>query len=536
MKERKLKLLVVCIVVGCFVTAGPAFANKEFLLDSLGDWNDVLSGGSIYGLDPSAAAEYQSQWELYTEEGNSYPNDTIFLSPELYVYGGGGSWIDPCTAEEYNYPNDVGLVMTWGDACTPAGSYWGAFMYDYGVDPDLRNCTITVSVRAPSWVTQVSLGLQNPPLVGGPIRSWNWNCGPGQPIPWGILTTITIDLSKTGMAAATPTASGYANNLLFSLATVQWIIVDENAQWVPGSPQNVPPPGGSIPGMWNYWYNLVVSANPPPASVPGKLYLKWSQPPKPIDPNGDPPIFLGWDELSDYNNWPIVADDWRCEDDRPVTDIHWWGSFIGWDLPLPPPILPKKFHIGIWNDIPDPNPGDPSVFSHPDEMVWENYCDNWVWNFAGYDESPRDPNEKDTCFQFTQLLSQDEWFWQDPCDPCDPNGRVYWLSIAAIYDQNDYTDPEFYPWGWKTRPHFFNDDAVQITDLDIAPPVIGSHWTGGNPIFWPDPNISWDVAFELTTNKPAYCDNPIPGDLNCDKIVNLFDLDIMAGHWLETWP
>jgi hypothetical protein len=58
----------------------------------------------------------------------------------------------------------------------------------------------------------------------------------------------------------------------------------------------------------------------------------------------------------------------------------------------------------------------------------------------------------------------------------------------------------------------------------------------GNPIYFPDPNYSWDVAFELTTNAPNYPDDPIPGDLNADKIVNLRDLDIMATNWLETWP
>ena len=267
-----------------------------------------------------------------------------------------------------------------------------------------------------------------------------------------------------------------------------------------------------------------------------------------IDPNEEPPIFIGWDEVSDYNNSPIVADDWKCKDDRPVTDIHWWGSFVGWNQPHVPPLLPNAFHIGIWTDIPDPNPADPCVFSQPNEMVWENYCDNWVWNFAGFDENPQDPNDNDSCFQFTQLLSEDEWFYQEPNDPCDPdpNGtRVYWLSIAAVYGPNDYSDPNFYPWGWKTREHFFNDDAVQITNTTNpvdgnswpgAPLTVGHQWVMGNPIFWPDPNTSWDVAFELTTNQPAYADEPIPGDLNADKIVNLFDLAILAKNWLVAVP
>ena len=543
MRKMKVKLLVVCIVAGCLVAAGPALANKELLLDTETDWLEGLSGGNLEGMTPSEWADYKVQWDSFVEEGNEpYPDDT-FVPPTLYVWGGGG--------EGNLAPNDAGLVMYWDTNTLPDGNYCSAYMYDFMVDPDLRNCTITVTVTAPqfslnpphSQINQVSLGLQNMPAGVGPIRAWYWNCGVGKPIPWNTPTTITIDLSKTGVTAATPIASSYVNNPAFNLATVQFIIVDEGGVWVGGA-VNAPKPGGGIPGMWNYWHNLVVSANPPPAAVASKWYVKWSQPPDPIDPNADTPVFNGWDELSDYINPPIVADDWRCKDDRPVTDIHWWGSFIGWNLPLPPPIMPKAFHIGIWNNIPDPNPGDPTVFSHPNEMVWENYCDNWVWNFAGYDEDPR-AQQDDTCFQFTQLLSQDEWFWQDPCDPCDPNGRVYWLSIAAIYDPCDYTDPEFYPWGWKTRPHFFNDDAVQITNTTNpvdgnswpgAPLTVGHQWVAGGPIFWPDPNFSWDVAFELTTNKPAYHDDPIPGDLNFDKIVNLFDLDIMGGRWLNSVP
>ncbi|UCC23456.1 MAG: hypothetical protein JSW23_05225, partial [Planctomycetota bacterium] len=353
---RKFRLSILCTLVVYLMAVGPALANKEFLLDTELDWLEGLGGGGIYGMSPLGWEDYMVQWEAFVEEGNTpYPDD-VFVTPELYVWGGGGGGgLEPC---------DAGLVMYWDTNSLPDGNYSSAWIFDYQEDPDLRNCTITVTVTAPqfspqpphSQINQVSLGLQNLPLLGGPIRAWYWNCGPGNPIPWNTPVTITIDLSKTGVAAATPTASSYFSNPAFNLATVQFIIVDEGGTWV-GGPQNAPPPGGAIPGMWNYWHNLVVSANPPPASVPGKWYVKWSQPPEPVDPNGDPPVFLGWDELSDYNNGPIVADDWRCEDDRPVTDIHWWGSFIGWNLPLPPKVMPKKFHIGVWNDIPDPNPG-----------------------------------------------------------------------------------------------------------------------------------------------------------------------------------
>jgi hypothetical protein len=60
----------------------------------------------------------------------------------------------------------------------------------------------------------------------------------------------------------------------------------------------------------------------------------------------------------------------------------------------------------------------------------------------------------------------------------------------------------------------------------------------GTPIQYPGPPepISWDVAFELTTNEPSYEDNPIPGDLNLDGIVNLKDVAITAANWLAIAP
>jgi len=200
--------------------------------------------------------------------------------------------------------------------------------------------------------------------------------------------------------------------------------------------------------------------------------------------------------------------------------------------------VPHGFHIGIWTDVPVGGQ-NPFPFSHPGTLVWQNFCDNWVWNFAGYDKDPRNPNgSMDSCFQFNQLLSQDEWFYQDS-DPCTyPNGRVYWLSIAAIYPA---TSPGQYPFGMNTRPHFYNDDAMRFGMLQGGewPPVIGSVWANGMPIQWPewpDPTgVSWDMAFELSTNEPPDFGTP-SADLNQNGWVDFADLAIFANQWLTTGP
>jgi len=532
--------------------------SPYLMLDTSDDWTKALGEEKVRPMTPDHWDNYMDQWNQYYDEVNEPYPDTNFMppNPPLLVYDGNA---------HPNYPdiNDAGLIMAW-DAIDPCadGDFASAWQVKYGPDPDLTNCLITVAVTAPqfgfappfSTITQVSLGLQDSPTAAyplGAIRSWFWNCGPGQPIPWNVPTTITIDTSKVGVGAATPTATGYMNNPGFSLKTVQWVIVDENANWVGGT-TSAPNPGG-FTFMWNYWHWLMVT---PKTTVSKGYYSKWSQPPVVIDDDDDRPIIIGWDERSDYHDPNIVADDWLCEDDRPVTDIHWWGSYIGWTKPYPPPIVPIGFHLGIWTDDPCSAPGD---FSHPNDLIWENYCYKWVWNFAGYDRDPRlypndpdgtgEPNKPgfdepmDTCFQFNQLLSQDEWFYQEPNDPCDddPNATVYWLSVAPIYNPGDYGDPNFYPWGWKTRRPEWNDDAVRISSvmdtfgLTYWPPIIGSRWASGTPIKWPDTPTeaySWDVSFELTTNEPG----PPNPDINNDGIVNFVDFGFMANRWLMAGP
>lgn len=470
-----------------------------------------------------------------------------YIIPELYVFEGDPS--DPCE------PNEPGLVMKWGDETTTDGNYTAAWKYSYRYDPDYTNCIIQVTVIAPQFgaapphnqVNIVSLGLQNIPAATGAARSWYWNCGPGTSIPWNTPVTITIDTSKTGVTAASPVATNFLNNPGFNLTAVQYLIFDENAN-IAANP-SAPPPGQALQHAWNYWQNLTVTPKAGGNSVDSKWYVKYSQPPVLWDPNADnlPPLIKGWDELSDYNDPqhqnPIMADDWKCEDDRPVTDIHWWGSFIGWNKPYLPPVVPQKFHIGIWTDVPA---GVDLPYSHPGMLIWENYCDTYIWNYAGIDHDPRDEAVPDeACFQFAQFLSEDEWFYQEPMIQEDgqvvPN--VYWLSIAPIWTAAQRQDPNFHPWGWKSRPKFFNDDACSILSVKRSdgwpnqPLNIFDVWASGNELLaWIDGvEESWDLAFELTTNEPGP-EEPVSADLDDSGFVDFKDFAIFADQWLTTGP
>jgi hypothetical protein len=237
--------------------------------------------------------------------------------------------------------------------------------------------------------------------------------------------------------------------------------------------------------------------------------IKWSQPPIPIEPDN---LYYGWNEISEYNGNQIVADDWLCDNDDPITDIHWWGSFKDWKG-QDPPVVPSSFHITIWTDVPDTSPDNPDTFSHPNEVVWEIDCTNFDYRFVGWDYDPK-AKCYEACFLFEQYLTEAEYFYQDTSPDGTP--AVYWISIAANYPAGTVIE---HPWGWKTRPRMFNDDAVRIHNP--TSPHMGSKYVNGKPIYWPDPNKSWDMAFELTAktvqtiNKWEQDPNPqLPG-LHC---------------------
>jgi hypothetical protein len=275
---------------------------------------------------------------------------------------------------------------------------------------------------------------------------------------------------------------------------------------------------------------------------------KWSQPPVEMDPC-QPPTYYGWDEYSIYDGMQIAGDDWLCVDQRPVSDIHWWGSYYGWDMPEPPQTAPIGFHIGIWTDVPA---GVDLPYSHPGMMVWEYLADiaevNEQW--VGWDYHEQHP--MDTCFKYDLQIPEEMWFWQEGGD------TVYWLTISAIYAT--MPPPIDYYWGWKTRPHFYNDDAIRIW-MPTAP-IPGMEFMDGEPIL-----EGWDLAFELTTHEcfpvdhvdypmwvkagypPCWCPAPDGSDYQCKgdadgmfdgkdidgkrQWVTLPDLTVLSGSWYK---
>lgn len=255
MKKVELELLFFCIAVICLSAISSALAEPYFGLETEEEWQSSLYSSqkgarSIQPMTSSQWDGYMGQWQEYLVEGEPYDPlpETTFVPPELYVYGGGGGG---------SYPDDAGLVMAWGSETMGSGEYASAWMFDYGLDPDLSNSTITITVIAPNDpnITTISLGMQD---INGNIRSWHWNVP--ATIPWNIPTVITIDTSLTGLIAAMPVADGYMNNPAFDITKVQFLLADENCNWVGGA-LPVPPPGTVDPRPWNFWQDLSVTPN-----------------------------------------------------------------------------------------------------------------------------------------------------------------------------------------------------------------------------------------------------------------------------------
>jgi len=216
---------------------------------------------------------------------------------------------------------------------------------------------------------------------------------------------------------------------------------------------------------------------------------------------------FGWDVDATYveSIWPqnCLADDWMCSESGPVTDIHFWGSWLGDNIGTI-----TTFVIAIHADIPADPPSIP--YSRPGLTLWERtfYPDDWV--VAGPLEGPQgwyDPGEG------FYIPENHFLYWQYNIEHIeDPfiqeDGTIYWLSISAIVAPES-PQPR---WGWKSSTDHWNDDAVhglwyELDWVDLYEP--------------PDFGTSLDLAFVITggdtsnhpPNTPSQLSGPSSGNV-----------------------
>jgi hypothetical protein len=191
--------------------------------------------------------------------------------------------------------------------------------------------------------------------------------------------------------------------------------------------------------------------------------------------NPGDPHKMHYAQLPDEAGWDvnatqpmILADDFMCMQDGPITDIHFWGS---WRNGIEGQIV--AFWFSIHEDIPaDQNPAG---YSMPGATLWEREVND-------FGATPKDPPSMEGWYDPAtgeELWNDHQAYFQyDVCfDPTDPDlfiqdsGTIYWLNISVVV-----ADPIGTQWGWKSTQDHWNDDAVwsfwgELDWIDIWEPT-----------------------------------------------------------------
>lgn len=202
-------------------------------------------------------------------------------------------------------------------------------------------------------------------------------------------------------------------------------------------------------------------------------------------------------QLPDLDGWDVnasggkrLADDWRCSQTGPVSDIHFWGSWAFGQTGII-----NAFNITIYSDDPvGPGGTDPANnFSKPDQILWQYTAEDFNIvpidppSTQGWYDPPSTvrPGDHSAFFQYNIDLLPNPF--------TQLAGTVYWLGINANVSNGT--------WGWKTA------------DVMLYPaPYTGMHFmddavwrTGVGPwqeLFDPQLGESLDLAFVITP-EPA---------------------------------
>lgn len=206
------------------------------------------------------------------------------------------------------------------------------------------------------------------------------------------------------------------------------------------------------------------------------------------DWNPGDPHKMHWPQLPDPQGWDVnmtwpkvLADDWRCTQTGPVTDIHFWFS---WMQDRQAPI--EWIDISIHADI----PATPTQHSMPGELLWARRV---FPGTPGFSIRPYGTGEQGWFDPKTGFWHRPDhllYFQANIVNIPDPFiqqfGTIYWLDLSIKLP--DGINERI---GWKTSRDHFNDDAV---------------WQHrGEPPPWPwnelrDPltQESLDLAFVIT--------------------------------------
>ena len=171
---------------------------------------------------------------------------------------------------------------------------------------------------------------------------------------------------------------------------------------------------------------------------------KWSQPVDTTNPLGLISLVVVTPTPWDYRS----ADDWKCTDGVPITQIVWWGDYHKYEEnnagPVnSPTVLPISFILRQYkNNATDPANTNPGDLVTEVEIPIANCNQTYV---TSVQIAAGPPAEYVHIFRYQATLATP---WTQEKD------SIYWLSVQAKYDQDPafLIPPPYMNWEWLNTP------------------------------------------------------------------------------------
>jgi hypothetical protein len=213
------------------------------------------------------------------------------------------------------------------------------------------------------------------------------------------------------------------------------------------------------------------------------------------------PVNYGFD-VKDSRDNILLADDFRCTNSGPITDIHVWAS---WQFDVPGNIT--NFVIGIYSDVPATTnlQGQITTNSHPGNLLWWTNFPQGKFTFGFYTNAfeyylnpTNNQGGAESQVWYYCFFPTNNPFVQQGSPTAPTN---YWLAMRAqVADPNTNII-----YGWKSSAIPYGDPAVWIMTPSLPGP--GAKW---NSITNPETHLPLHLSMVLTTTN-----TPPPQQTQC---------------------